>query len=196
MRVLVWTGAVAVALAGCSGAEQTSVESSTGHSTSGVSTSASPATIGMIATCPTTLPATGLPDEWERWQAKGFDGHLVGETPPSQVMLCRYEAAGKTFRWVGDKQLPSTDRQVVVDDLRSVAVRADTITRCMRLPEPTPFVLLLAMPNDAVYTVRADADPTCAYAGAQTTNGAQAFEPIGNNLLETWRTGRWSGVTR
>jgi hypothetical protein len=50
--------------------------------------------------------------------------------------------------------------------------------------EPTPFVLVLTMPNDGVQMVRADADPTCAYAGAETTNGVEQFVPIGNNLRE------------
>ncbi|MEK4243225.1 hypothetical protein NYE39_14630 [Janibacter sp. FSL W8-0316] len=65
----------------------------------------------------------------------------------------------------------------------------------MIVPEPTPFVLVLAMPNDAVHLVRADADPTCAYTGGRTTNGFEDFAPVGNDLLETWRSGRWAGVT-
>lgn len=120
----------------------------------------------MGARCPMGLPGSGLPREWERWQARGFDGRLVGPTPPEQVL--------------------------VVDDLRSVTVREATVTRCMRLPEPTPFVLLLTLPNEEVH---ADADPTCAYAGASTTNGAESFEPIGNDLLAAWRSGSWEGVT-
>lgn len=50
--------------------------------------------------------------------------------------------------------------------------------------EPTPLVLVLTMPNDGVQMVRADADPTCAYAGAETTNGVEQFVPIGNDLRE------------
>lgn len=195
VRGVVWLGALAVGLAGCSGGEPQAVETSA-RTASTSPTSASPGTIGMMARCPTRLSATGLPKDVERWQAKRHDGHLVGETPPERVMLCRYDEDGRAFRRVGDKELPSVDRQAIVDDLRSVSVRADEVTRCMRLPEPTPFVLVLAMPNDDVRMVRADADPTCAYAGAQTTNGADDYEPIGNDLLETWQKGRWAGVTR
>lgn len=195
MRGVVWLGALAVGLAGCSGGESPAVETSA-RTVSPSPASASPGTIGLMARCPTRLSATGLPQDVERLQAPGHDGHLVGETPPGQVMLCRYEKDGRAFRWAADKELPSVDRQAIVDDLRSVAVRADGATRCMRLPEPTPFVLVLVMPNDDVRMVRADADPTCAYAGAQTTNGSEDFEPIGNDLLRTWKTSRWAGVTK
>lgn len=49
---------------------------------------------------------------------------------------------------------------------------------CARKAEPTPFVLVLTMPDDGVQIVRAEADPTCADAGAETTNGVEQFVPI------------------
>ncbi|MFJ6131855.1 hypothetical protein N5P18_02430 [Janibacter terrae] len=197
MRGVVWAGAVVVGLAGCAGGERAVDRPSRATSASSTEqSSASPGAIGRGARCPEGLPGSGLPREWQRWQARGFDGRLVGPTPPEQVMLCRYTQEGQSYRWVADRELRAVDGQQVIDDLRSVPQREETITACARRAEPTPFVLLLTLPNDEVHAVRADADPTCAYAGASTTNGAESFEPIGNDLLAAWRSGRWEGVTR
>ena len=152
---------------------------------------ASPGRVGLGARCPATLPQSGLPGSGS---GTGADSRLVGATPPGQVVLCRYEQQGTGFRWGSEQELPSADRDAIVDDLRSIPASGD-VMGCAIAPDPTPFVLVMAMPNDAVQVVRADADPTCAYATALTTNGAGDFAPIGNDLLETWESGRWEGVS-
>lgn len=203
----------ALALGGCGSevpGDTSSAPAGTTSSSSGSSSASSdssgkdessgtPGTIGMGARCPTSLPQRGLPSAVAKQQstASGLGSRLVGDKAPGQVLLCRYEANGKGtgFRWSADKELPSTaGQQQLVDDLRSVPVREDAIG-CDIAPEPTPFVLVLSMPDDAVQVVRADADPTCAYATGVSTNGAADFDPIGNDLLTTWETGRWAGLT-
>lgn len=195
MRGVVGAVAVVIALAGCTGGAQPRGYGPSERTRASEPTAAVSGTVSMSASCPKTLPDSGLPTDWEEAQAEGFDGRLVGPTPPDTVLLCRYEADGKTFRWVGDKVVPVGDRQQIVDDLRSVPRADATPTVCLRRGEPTPFVLVMSVPDDVGYIIRADADPTCAYAGAETTNGPDRFVPIGNDLLRTWETGRWAGVT-
>ncbi|WP_434966705.1 hypothetical protein [Janibacter indicus] len=194
MRVLVGIVAVGIVLSGCGGGDP-AVDSAPSAEPTTSAVSPTPRMVGEGATCPERLPARGLPADFEKWRGAWSGKRLVGTVRPDQLLLCRYREQGRGFVWDADKLLPSADPQEVVDDLRPVPVRPATQTVCARKAEPTPFVLVLSMPNDEVEMVRADAEPTCAYAGAETTNGVEQFVPIGNDLLETWRSGRWTGVT-
>lgn len=149
----------AVGLAGCASTQESAGQpsSSTGSSTSGPSTSGSsgPGQIGLGARCPQDLPRTGLPTG----DPSGAEpGRVVPQGSPGEVLVCRYDATGETFELAGDKKLPSGQGRAVVRDLADLPSAPRPAAVCQVAPDPTPYVLVMAMPDDAVHIVRADAD--------------------------------------